>query len=254
MQLTKSLLHTTDSYIQRLHRGGIESVEDLLLFFPRDLENTSNILESFAYVNIQEKNTIKVSLVNILREKTKYQKNLTKFVISDTNGMLTECVFFHTPFFKKPIQIGDTIIIHGKPKYEYGKLTFVQPDIEPFDSERQAYLPIYIELQGINTKWFREKIPLLFPYLSLLPEVLPIDIREEKKHAPRIQNIQTLHAPKNLKAFEAAKHELAYEELFELQYRAIQRKKIIQDASLGHVESVALDVDFMKQAISELPF
>jgi RecG-like helicase len=105
MQLTKSLLHTTDNYIQRLYRGGIETVEDLLLFFPRDLENTSNILESFAYVNIQEKNTIKVTLINILREKTKYQKNLTKFVVSDINGMLTECVFFHTPFFKKPLQL-----------------------------------------------------------------------------------------------------------------------------------------------------
>jgi len=254
MQLTKSLLHTTDNYIERLRRGGIETVEDLLLFFPRDLENTSNILESFAYVNIQEKNTIKVKLMNIIREKTKYQKNLTKFVISDTNGMLTECVFFHTPFFKKPIQIGDIIIIHGKPKYEYGKLTFVQPDIEPFEAERQAYLPIYIEIQGINTKWFREKIPLLFPYLHLLPEVLPIHISTERKHAPRMENIRTLHAPKTLADFEKAKHELAYEELFELQYRAIQRKKIIQDASIGHVQSVSLNVDYMKQVISELPF
>lgn len=147
MQLTKSLLHTTDNYIERLRRSGIETVEDLLLFFPRDLENTSTILESFAYVNIQEKNTLKVTLINIIREKTKYQKNLTKFIVSDTNGMLTECVFFHTPFFKKPLQIGETILIHGKPKYEYGKLTFVQPDVEPFNNERQAYLPIYIEVQ-----------------------------------------------------------------------------------------------------------
>ncbi len=232
MQLTKSLLHTTDSYIQRLRRGGIETVEDLLLFFPRDLENTSMLLESFAYVNIQEKNTVKVKLVNILRERTKYQKQLTKFIVSDTHGMLVECVFFHTPFFKKPLQIGDIILIHGKPKYEYGKLSFPQPDVELFDTNRQAYLPIYTEIQGINTKWFREKIPLLFPYLYLLPEVLPIDITQEKRHAPRPENVQTLHAPKDKAAFEKAKHELAYEELFELQYRAIQRKKIIQDSSL----------------------
>jgi len=104
MQLTKSLLHTTENYIERLRRSGIETVEDLLLFFPKGLENTSDVLESFAYVNIQEKNTIKVTLMNIVNEKTKYQKNLTKFVISDCNGMLTECVFFHTPFFKKPLK------------------------------------------------------------------------------------------------------------------------------------------------------
>ncbi len=254
MQLTKSLLHTTDSYISRLRRGGIETVEDLLLFFPRDLENTSTILESFAYVNIQEKNTIKVTLVNILRERTKYQKQLTKFIVSDSNGMLVECVFFHIPFFKTPLQVGDTIIIHGKPKYEYGKLSFPQPDIEPFRADRQAYLPIYTEIQGINTKWFREKIPLLFPYLANIPEVLPREIRDERKHAPRSENIRTLHAPRDIVSFEKAKHELAYEELFELQYRAIQRKKIIQDASIGHVTSVPLDAEYMKQIITSLPF
>ena len=67
MRLTKTLLHTTESYITRLARGGIETVEDLLLFFPRDLENTADVLDSFAYVNIQEKNTIKVTLINILQ-------------------------------------------------------------------------------------------------------------------------------------------------------------------------------------------
>ncbi len=236
MRLTKTLLHTTESYITRLARGGIETVEDLLLFFPRDLENTADVLDSFAYVNIQEKNTIKVTLINIIQERTRFQKKLTKFLVSDKNGMSSECVFFHTPFFKQPIKPGDTIIIHGKPKYEYGKLSFPQPDIELFDEKRQAYLPIYTEIQGINTKWFREKIPLLFEYLKLIPEVLPPEIRSERKHKPRIENIRALHAPQTIELYEQAKHELAYEELFELQYRALQRKKIIQEASIGHVK------------------
>lgn len=236
MKLTKTLLRTTDSYIQRLARGGIETVEDLLLFFPRDIENTADVLDSFAYVNIQEKNTIKVTLINIIQERTRSQKNLTKFLIADKNGMSSECVFFRTPFFKQPIKPGDTIIVHGKPKYEYGKLSFPQPDIELFDEKRQAYLPIYTEIQGINTKWFREKIPLLFEYLKYIPEILPEGIQDVRKHRPRVTNIQALHAPETLETYELAKHELAYEELFELQYRALQRKKIIQEASIGHVK------------------
>jgi ATP-dependent DNA helicase RecG len=254
MKLSKSLLHTTESYIQRLARWGIETVEDLLLFFPRDIENTADVIDSFAYVNIQEKNTIKVTLINILQEQTRFQKKLTKFLIVDKNGMSSECVFFHTPFFKQPIKPGDTIIIHGKPKYEYGKLSFPQPDIELYDTKRQAYLPIYMEIQGINTKWFREKIPLLFEYLKNLPEVLPEEIRHIRKHRPRIENIRALHAPETLETYELAKHELAYEELFELQYKALQRKKIIQEASIGHVRWVPLDTDFMKEIIATLPF
>lgn len=187
-------------------------------------------------MNIQEKNTIKVTLINILQERTRFQKKLTKFLIADKNGISSECVFFHTPFFKQPIKPGDTIIVHGKPKYEYGKLSFPQPDIELFDAKRQAYLPIYMEIQGINTKWFREKIPLLFQYLILISEVLPEEIRNIRKHRPRIENIRALHAPETIETYELAKHELAYEELFELQYKALQRKKIIQEASIGHVK------------------
>ncbi|MCB9806685.1 hypothetical protein H6768_02115 [Candidatus Peribacteria bacterium] len=57
-----------------------------------------------------------------------------------------------------------------------------------------------------------------------------------RKHNDRHINIHTLHAPKTLEAYEQAKHELAYEELFELQYKALQRKKIIQEASIGHIK------------------
>lgn len=126
--------------------------------------------------------------------------------------------------------------------------------MELFEENRQQFFPVYPELQGINTKWFREKIPLLFPYLSLVSEVLPEKVTAEKKHRPRAENIQTLHSPTSMEAFEQAKHQLAYEELWQLQYRAIQRKKIIQDASIGHTKSVPLDVDFMKEAITKLPF
>ncbi len=254
MKLSKSLLHTTDSYIQRLNRWGIDTIEDLLLFFPRDIENTADVIDALAYVNIQEKNTIRVTLINILQERTRFQKNLTKFLIVDKHGISSECVFFRTPFFKQPIKPGDTIIVHGKPKYEYGKLSFPQPDIELFDEKRQAYLPIYTEIQGINTKWFREKIPLLLEYLKYIPEVLPEEIQNVRKHRPRAVNIRALHAPETLETYEQAKHELAYEELFELQYKALQRKKIIQEASIWHVRWTPLDTEFMKESISNIPF
>jgi ATP-dependent DNA helicase RecG len=39
-----------------------------------------------------------------------------------------------------------------------------------------------------------------------------------------------------------------------LQYKALQRKKIIQEASIGHVKGIPLDAEFMKEAITRLPF
>lgn len=254
MKLTKTLLHTTDSYIQRLWRWGIETVEDLLLFFPRDIEDTWHVLDSFAYVNITEKNTLKVKLINIITEQTRTKKKLVKFLVTDSTGLSTECVFFHTPFFKKPLKAGDDIVICWKPKYEYGKLTFVQPDIELYSEDRSTLSPIYRELQAIPTRWFREKIPLLFSYLHLIPEVLPEQIKNNKWHRARIQNIRSIHAPKSMNDYSLAVHELAYEELFEIQYKALQRKKILQESSINHVKGIPIQVDFIKNVLSTLPF
>ncbi len=51
-----------------------------------------------------------------------------------------------------------------------------------------------------------------------------------------------------------AVHELAYEELFEIQYKALQRKKILQESSINHVKGTPIQVDFIKNVLSTLPF
>ena len=62
MQLTKSLIHTTDAYIKRLREAGIETVTDLLSYFPRDIEDKSDVCERFSEISIKEKQVIRPQL------------------------------------------------------------------------------------------------------------------------------------------------------------------------------------------------
>ena len=78
------------------------------------------------------------------------------------------------------MKVGQEIIVRGKPKYEYGKLSFAQPEIESYSEERQVLIPVYSDIQGVGAKWIAGKMPLLEHYLDLMHEILPEDIREKK--------------------------------------------------------------------------
>ncbi len=81
--LTKALLHTTDSYIKRLQKGGIETVEDLIGHYPRTYKDKSDVLEYFSYVNIKEPNTVRVKIESITTERTRNNKELSKAILCD---------------------------------------------------------------------------------------------------------------------------------------------------------------------------
>ena len=57
----------------------------MLNHFPREYEDRTNVLDSFSYINIKEKNTILVKLISIENRRTANNKLLSKAVVEDKN-------------------------------------------------------------------------------------------------------------------------------------------------------------------------
>ena len=178
--LTKALLHTTDSYIKRLQKGGIETVEDLIGHYPRTYKDKSDVLEYFSYVNIKEPNTVRVKIESITTERTRNNKELSKAILCDKGGFLSEAVWFNRKFMLQKFHAGDSVKIYGKPKYEYGKLSFPSPDIEFAKDEAAVIVPVYPECNYIPSAWFEGKMSAVREYIRAIPEVLPEEIRKLK--------------------------------------------------------------------------
>lgn len=132
MQLTAKLLHTTDAYIKSLEKSGVKTVYDMINHYPRDYEDRTNVLDSFSYINLKEKNTILVTLLTIDTTRTANNKLLTKAVFEDKNGFLAEGVWFNRQYLGRQLKLfeGKKILLSGKVKYEYGKISFSSPDTE----------------------------------------------------------------------------------------------------------------------------
>ena len=98
MQLTKTLLHTTDAYIKKLHDAGVETIADFLTYFPRDIDDKSDLLTRFSGLTITEKQAIKCTIELMTSETTRNKKLLIKAVLVDADGSYAEAVWFNRRF------------------------------------------------------------------------------------------------------------------------------------------------------------
>jgi hypothetical protein len=65
------------------------------------------VLDSFSLINIQERNTILVKLLSINSTKTANNKLLTKAVLEDKNGFLSEAVWFNRKYLASQLKLSE---------------------------------------------------------------------------------------------------------------------------------------------------
>lgn len=256
-KLTKSLLHTTDNYIKSLEKVWIKEVKDLIYLYPRDYEDRTNVLDSFSYVNIKEKNTILVTLVSLDTTRTSTWKILTKAVLEDKAWFFAEAVWFNKKYFWAWVLASrwKKVIISWKVKYDYGKLSFMSPDIETDLSKIDwEIVPIYPDVNYIPWTWIAWKIPLLKEYFEYIKDELPENIIKKYKFIEKKEALKKLHFPKTNNDIEIAKYRLAYEELFEINFKALSKKYENFKESEWKSLKIPLNAELIKDILSNLSF
>lgn len=254
MILTKSLLHTTDVYVKKLKEAGIETVRDFLMLFPKEYEDKSDVMTKFSLINIQEKQAIKCTIELLTNEMTRNKKLLIKAVLTDSDGMHAEAVWFNQRLILSKFAKGDTVLIYWKPKYEYGRLSFPSTEIEHFANNRQEIQPLYSDVNYIPGTWIREKMKLVKSFLPEIEDDIPDAIRRKKWIRTKSDSMMDIHFPSSIEAFEKAKYELGYAELFRFQLKWVEKKYKALAESEGHAQATPLDSELMKTLIEWLPF
>lgn len=257
MKLTKSILRTTDNYIKSLEKGGITTVDQLLAHFPREYEDRTQVLDTFSLINVKEKNTILVKLLTIDTTRTANNKLLTKAVLEDKNWFLAEAVWFNRKYLSTQLKAykWTKILITGKVKYNYGKVSFSSPEVETDLSKIEwSIVPLYPDLNYIPGRWLDSKIELLRKYIKDIPEQLPENIIKKYDFVSKAEAFDMIHFPRNTDDIERAKERLAYEELYNINYKAIKKKHDGFKKTAGKSIPIPMNPDTVKDILSHIPF
>ena len=114
---------------EQLKKMGIETVEDLVEYYPRDYEDRSS------YVPINEAEVGKVNTIKGRvqgKPEARRIRNMTivNARINDGSGNI-ECVWFNQPYVKNQLTPGREYSFTGKIAEKFGRIQMESPDYEP---------------------------------------------------------------------------------------------------------------------------
>jgi len=254
----KEVLKTNSHYLNLLEQNGLSKVRDLILYFPRAYEDRSNF-RTLAEVNVKETNNVWGKLYDVDRVTTKNGHKLIKARFIDEKGGEAEVIWFNQTHLATILKEHTLLVISGKPKFEFGRLTFMSPKFEYPNREGKLLtfgriVPIYPEIDKLSSDWFFKKIAELRKEIFALKENLPWEVIDRKGLMQRKEAVLEMHFPTTTERLEAARRRMAFEEIYDLQYKSLARKLAYQQQAHHQSPAVPIDVEFVKEILDKLPF
>ena len=249
-------ISTTKAHFVALASMGITTISELLFFFPRTYEvhNQSNRIADF---QANQMNAIEAQLIELTAYKAKRSSRwFYKGLLTDVEGSEFEAIWFAKPYQVSNISLPVKKKFTGKIKFELGVITMQSPKIEPLSTEKkkELILAVYPQTEKINSNYLRSKIKDLLYIVKNIQENLPKTLLIEEGLIGRVQAIVNIHVPESQELLEKARERLAYEELFQIQIHALQRKKEYQENTEKHDIAIPMNTALVKSFFSFLPF
>lgn len=217
-----------------LKKLGIQTIEDLIYYFPRTFENRGNIL-SISQLKKIGKGCIK-SHVKLIHQRRSYKKRifLTEAIVSDGKDSL-KVIWFNQPFLKKALENKQVYLsgqINSDPSYGIALINPVWEIVKKTPPiHTQGLVPIYPLTEGISQKQIRSLIWLTLSKIPSLKDWLPEEIKKQYGLIDLKKALSQIHFPKNVKELEQAKQRLKFDELFLLALSNKIIKKKIKEKS-----------------------
>ncbi len=252
----EKVLRSTKDHIDALDSMGLKTVGDLLAYLPRLHEDLSNIV-TLADVPLGQKASVRGAIGEMKMTRIRGGKFIVQTIFTDTEGGTAGVIWFNQPHIKRMLPDGSEVVLTGKLSEKGYKLQFQSPQFEIAGSRPLVHagrlVPVYPQHDIISTHWLREKMVLIQDAIDLLPETMPVKVLEEEGLMTRTESVRALHFPEKPEDVTRAQHRMAFEEMYDVQMDALERKKEWQGE---HQERliIPMDVELIKTFFASLKF
>lgn len=212
VRMIKGVGEKTEKLFGRL---GVETVEDLLHFYPRNYD----VYEQIEPVSrAQEGKTMVIEVSLSSRPKTAGVRNLKMIqcVMRDGSGQIP-VTWFNMPYLLRSLKMGMKYILRGKVTRKNGRLQLQQPKI----LERQEYVnllhkmqPVYPLTAGLTNHAVTKAVNQALQDTDLNGDFIPLEIRKKYNLEGHKQAVRRIHFPKNTAELAEARRRLVFEEFF----------------------------------------
>lgn len=239
---------------QVLQALGLNTLEDLLYYFPRRYDDYSQ-LKPINRLVYGEDVTVLGMISSIATRPVRGGKaTIIEAVLTDNTGFL-RLTWFNQPWLTNRLREGTQLVVSGKIDMYLGRLVMNSPDWELLEQEHlhtNRIVPIYSLSAHITQRWLRKIMHQTISFWAPRQvDFLPPSIRKNAGLVDLQTAIIQAHFPDSQEKLQAARARLAFDEIFFLQLGVQQQKRSWQDASAQVFETTP---EWLKGQISRLPY
>ena len=249
--------YITAKQLSNLKSLGINTVYDLVYYFPRAYDDRTNI-KKIGELKFNEYVVIKANVMSVMNLTVRSGKKVVKAMVSDGTGIM-EILWFGMPYIKKSLRIGEEYLFIGQTK-KSAIFQLINPEYKLFSGQQKIseteILPIYSSNKNITQNSLRKLIEkFLVNFLNYFEENIPNEIIESynDRIVERKKAIKGIHFPISIKEVEEAKRRFAIEELLILELGILKNRFIIENSNSKNYK-VEGKKEKVRNYLSLLPF
>ena len=196
---------------------GIETLYDLISYFPRTYEDRSKIVP-IAELQVDEPACFRAFVTSSPRtHHIRKGLDLTKLTVADETARLN-ITFFNQSYVADNLEYSREYYFYGTLNGDYMGYQITNPIFEPVEQPgvlTRRIMPIYPLTAGLHNNLISRTVKqALDACLEELPEVIPAALREQYGLCDAPTAYRNIHAPASFEALAAARHRLIFEEFF----------------------------------------
>lgn len=235
-----SFLKLNEAQKKALKRANLQTIEDLLYYFPTRYEFFS---DSHSIANLQKGDSAVIyGKISNLKLGKSFKKSIAmaEGTISDETGSI-KLIWFNQPYIAKLINEGASVRISGKVLERKGELYIANGDIEETpilphspkeslfgESEDKLFAyPVYAETKGLTSKFIYFALQKVFraKVHEKIMDPIPKEILLKYNLPTLSSSLVWIHSPKKEVDAIAARKRFAFEEVFYIQLILQKQKK-----------------------------
>ena len=247
--------YITAKQLSNLKSLGINTVYDLIYYFPRAYDDRTNI-KKIGELKFNEYVVIKASVMSVVNLTVRSGRKIIKAMVTDGTGIM-EILWFGMPYIKKSLKIGEEYLFIGQTK-KSAVFQLINPEYKLFSGQQKVseneILPIYSSNKNITQNSLRKLVEkFLVNFLNYFEENIPNELIKEYKIMERKSAIKNIHYPISMKEIEEAKRRFAIEELLILELGILKNRFIIENSNSKNYE-VEGKKEKVRNFLSQLTF
>jgi len=196
--------------------AGVNSILDLLYYFPRAYEDRGNI-KLLAETSPEYKSAVIMTVATEPKvANIKRGMSLLKFRAFDESGVC-DITYFNQNYLKDKFPIGATFRFYGKVEKGKSRYEMTSPAADPWVDEMppRSFFSVYRLSEGLSQKQISQNVEAALEMASVsMPDPLPEEIREKNGLCTIYYALRQIHFPESYAALATAKKRLIFDEFF----------------------------------------